>query len=109
MITLAKARQDYQDAIAILSQIATAPEASSSERNAAREAAQLLTVNFLTAIETEITALTAQYQEFITSLNGLIARLSVGTTPVGALNQLTSLVNTGAQLLGAAKGLGNIT
>ena len=104
MITANKAKQDYEAAIAILGQIATAPEASTAERKAARNAARRLTVDYLNNIETEVNALTAQYKNFISSMNGLIAKLSGGTTPVDALNQLTILVTAGAQLVSAATG-----
>lgn len=104
MITPNKAKQDYEMAISVLGRIATAPETSPAERKAAREAAEELTVKFLESIEVEINALTSQYQTFITSMTGLIAKLGAGTTPVGALNQLTNIVNTGAKLVGVAKG-----
>src|SRR5258706_10128731 len=104
MITPNKAKEDYETAVAVLGRIATAPETTPAERRAAREAAEELTVKFLDSIDVEINALTSQYQTFITSMTELIAQLGRGTTPVGALNQLTSIVNTGAKLVSAAKG-----
>jgi hypothetical protein len=105
MITPEKARQDYEAAVAALRRIATAPESSSAERSTARSAAAELTFNYLQSIELEISALTAQYKDFIGAMNGVIAQLSGGTAPVDALQRLTGIVSAGAQLVGAAKGL----
>jgi hypothetical protein len=104
MITPEKAEQDYEEAIAILGQIATAPESTSVERTTARSAAAELTFKYLGQIEMEVSALTAQYREFITSMNDLVVRLQGSTTPIGAINALTKIVHTGAQLIGLATG-----
>jgi hypothetical protein len=104
MITPEKAEQDYEAAIAILRRIATAPESSSAERSAARSASAELTFKFLEQIEMEVHALTAQYREFIASMNDLVTRLQGGTTPIDAINRLTNIINTGAQLIGVATG-----
>jgi hypothetical protein len=104
MITPEKAEQDYQAAGAILGRIATAPECSSAERSAARSAAAELTFNYLGQIELEIHPLTAQYRQFITSMDDLVAQLQGGPTPVDAINGLTKIVTTGARLIGVATG-----
>src|SRR5262245_25471434 len=93
----------YNEALAALHDVVSAPEATEEQRTIAREKRDELVLNFLNKAIANIKARTAKFQAFIDEMNAVIAEFDPSTTVAGIL-QLKAVVDDAASLVAAATG-----
>lgn len=92
MVTVDKAQKDYEEARRILNNVARSRVATDSQKNTAKAARTILSLDFVGKRISAVNDRNAQYSKFVKDMTAVIAKIGK-RSPIAALEELNTLVD----------------